>query len=116
MRKRLFALPFVFISGLMALAFLPAVQQNTKLFWTFVSTAAILCVWSLILASRHSPKVEISLRKQHYLQACAQGSVLLYWGWYWPPVYNSAHLILAQLFLAYAFDMLLSWSRGKAYT
>ena len=56
------------------------------------------------------------LRKQHYLQACAQGSVLLYWGWYWREVYDSAHLILAQLLFAYAFDMLLSWSRRDTYT
>jgi len=27
-------------------------------------------------------------RKQHYIQAMAQGSVLLYWGWYWPQVYR----------------------------
>ena len=55
------------------------------------------------------------LRKQHYLQACAQGSVLLYWGWYWPPVYAFAPFILAQLFFAYAFDMLLGWSRRDTY-
>jgi hypothetical protein len=58
----------------------------------------------------------VVLRKQHYVQACAQGSVLLYWGWYWPQVYESAHLLLAQLLFAYAFDMLLGWSRRDAYT
>ena len=60
--------------------------------------------------------LEIALRKQHYLQACAQGSVLLYWGWYWRPVYESAQLIAAQLVFAYAFDMLLAWSRRDTYT
>jgi hypothetical protein len=60
--------------------------------------------------------LEVVLRKQHYVQACAQGSVLLYWGWYWPPVYESVHLILAQLLFAYAFDMLLAWSRRDVYT
>ena len=60
--------------------------------------------------------LEIVLRKQHYLQACAQGSVLLYWGWYWRQVYDSAHLIAAQLLFAYAFDMLLGWSRRDTYT
>jgi len=42
--------------------------------------------------------------------------VLLYWGWYWREVYNSAHLIAAQLLFAYAFDMLLAWSRRDTYT
>ena len=53
--------------------------------------------------------------EQHYLQACAQGSVLLYWGWCWRQVCDSAHLIAAQLLFAYAFDMLLTWSRRDAY-
>ena len=42
--------------------------------------------------------------------------MLLYWGWYWRQVYDSAHLIAAQLLFAYAFDMLLSWSRRDTYT
>ena len=42
--------------------------------------------------------------------------MLLYWGWYWRQVYDSAHLIAAQLLFAYAFDMLLGWSRRDAYT
>src|SRR6185436_9046536 len=60
--------------------------------------------------------LEIVLRKQHYIQACAHTSILLYWGWYWRPVYESAYLIVAQLYFAYAFDMLLSWSRRDTFT
>src|SRR6185295_11783174 len=60
--------------------------------------------------------LSVVLRKQHYLQACAQGSVLLYWGWYWRPVYDAAPLIAAQLIFACAFDMLLSWTRRGTYT
>src|SRR6266851_5347912 len=60
--------------------------------------------------------VEIVARRQHYLQACAQGSVLLYWGWYWREVYRSIHLIAAQLLFAYGFEMLLGWSRRDVYT
>ncbi|HEY3789227.1 MAG TPA: hypothetical protein VGL71_10245, partial [Urbifossiella sp.] len=55
-------------------------------------------------------------KKQHYVQACAQGSVLVYWGLYWPPVYAFAPFILAQLLFAYAFDMLLCWSRRDECT
>jgi hypothetical protein len=42
--------------------------------------------------------------------------VLIYWGWYWRPVYEAAPLIAAQLVFAYAFDMLLVWSRRSTYT
>ncbi|MEO8098294.1 MAG: hypothetical protein ABI811_11385 [Acidobacteriota bacterium] len=41
--------------------------------------------------------------------------MLLYWGWYWPPVYPWLLFILAQLLFAYAFDLLLSWSRRDTY-
>ena len=50
------------------------------------------------------------------MQACAQGALLLYWGWYWREVYDSAHLLVAQLLFAYAFDILLTWSRRDSYT
>jgi hypothetical protein len=60
--------------------------------------------------------LEIVIRRQHYLQACAQGSVLLYWGWFWRDVYDAASLIAAQLLFAYAFDMLLSWARRDTYS
>ena len=42
-------------------------------------------------------------------------SVYAYWGWHWPPVYDYAWLLVAQLVFAYAFDMLLSWSRRGSY-
>ncbi len=56
------------------------------------------------------------LRAQHYLQATVQCSVFLYWGWYFDEVYKAAPLILAQLCFAYAFDLLLAWSRRDSYT
>jgi hypothetical protein len=88
--------------------------------WTFAGAAAALLAWNAaLLASAlrrgRTLSVEIVLRKQHYLQACIQGSLLVYWGWYWRQVYDSAYLIAAQLLFAYAFDMLLSWSRRDVY-
>ena len=114
-------LPLAFTAGLAGLAFLAPVRQNPKVLWTFLGAAAALCVWyaMLLVWARREGRtltLEVVLRKQHYLQACAQGSVLLYWGWYWPPVYAFAPFILAQLVFAYAFDMLLGWSRRDAYT
>ena len=60
--------------------------------------------------------LEIVPRAQHYVQACAHTAILLYWGWHWPPVYEYAYLIVAQLLFAYSFDMLLAWSRRDTYT
>ena len=73
---------------------------------------AVLCAW----AGRRGRRLtlEIDPRPQHYVQACAQASVFLYWGWHWPPVRDAAVLIAAQVLFAYAFDLLLAWSRGEA--
>jgi hypothetical protein len=117
---RALVFPLAFTLGLAAFLFLDSVKQNTSLVWTFAGAAAVLIAWNAaLLASAvrrgRTLSVEIVLRKQHYLQACAQGSVLLYWGWYWREVYDWAYLIAAQLLFAYAFDMLLSWSRRDTY-
>jgi hypothetical protein len=78
-------------------------------------------VWDAALLARASARgraltLEVVLRKQHYIQACVQGSILRYWGWYWREVYHSAPLLVAQLLFAYAFDMLLVWWRRDTYT
>ena len=46
---------------------------------------------------------------------CCHLSVYGYWGYYWAPVYPYAPLLVGQIVFAYAFDMLLAWSRGKPY-
>lgn len=114
-------IPLAFTAGVAAFALLPAARQNPRLLWSFLGSAAVLAVWAGILFAAARSKgrtfaLEIVLRKQHYLQACAQGSVMLYWGWYWRQVYDAAPLIAAQLVFAYAFDMLLTWSRRDRYT
>ncbi|MBV9508120.1 MAG: hypothetical protein JO323_24265 [Acidobacteriia bacterium] len=114
-------LPLAFSLGLAALTVLPSVRANSNLSLTLVLAAVSLCVWDAILfasvrRNQRTLGFEVVLRKQHYLQACAQASVLLYWGWYWPQVYASFHLILAQLIFAYAFDMMLCWSRRDRYS
>jgi hypothetical protein len=58
---------------------------------------------------------EVALRPQHYLQACLQGSLIVYWGFYWREVYHAAPLIVAQLLFAYAFDSLLSWTHRRTF-
>jgi len=59
--------------------------------------------------------LEIAPRRQHYLQACQQGAVILYWGYYWREVYHAAPLIAAQLLFAYGFDSLLSWTHRRKF-
>jgi hypothetical protein len=119
--KRALLLPLALAFGLAGIALLPPVRQNPRVLITFLAVAAALCAWNAILfvwARRSGRRLTLDVvpRKQHYLQACAQGSVLLYWGWYWPQVYAEAYLIVAQLIFAYAFDMLLCWSRRNTYS
>jgi len=114
-------LTLLLVLAFCAFALLDVVRQHPTLLWSFLGAAAVLLAWSVVLfvsagRARRTFTLEIVLRKQHYLQACAQGSVLLYWGWHWREVYDSAYLIAAQLLFAYAFDMLLCWSRRDTYT
>jgi hypothetical protein len=118
-RRPAILLPLAFALALAVLAFLAPIRQNPKTLPAFLGAAAALCLWNaalIVFPLGRTFTLEVVLRKQHYLQACAQGSVLLYWGWYWPQVYAFAPFILAQLIFAYAFDMLLCWSRRDTYT
>jgi hypothetical protein len=111
-------LPAALAVSLAGLAFLADFRRNPSVLLTLLSAAAIILVWNglLIVRARHPLAVNILLRPQHYIQACAQGSVLLYWGWYWRPVYDAVPLIAAQLIFAYAFDILLGLSRRGSST
>ena len=116
---RALTLPLTFTVLLIALGLLPSVQQNPALRWSFWGAGAVLLAWNAALlatARGRTLVLDVVLRKQHYVQACAQSAIFLYWGWYWREVYTSAHLIAAQLVFAYAFDMLLTWSRRDTYT
>ncbi len=84
---------------------------------SFLGAASLLAAWGAGLGlwagrgGRRLP-LQIDLRPQHWVQACAQASVFLYWGLHWTPVRDAAVLVAAQLLFAYAFDLLLAWSRG----
>ena len=118
---RAVGLPLGLTLALLGLGLLESVGQNPRLLWSFVGAGITFLTWIAVLfgsalRSGRTLTLEIVPRKQHYVQACAQGSVLLYWGWYWAQVYDSGYLIAAQLVFAYAFDMLLGWSRRDTYT
>ena len=121
-------LPAFLIVGLAALALMPRIQTNDTLIWSFVAAAVFLGLWLTFLLSRGQAErdtysFEISLRPQHYIQACVQFSVYVYWGYHWElipgsglrPVYDHALLMLGQIIFAYAFGILLSWSRYQKY-
>ena len=106
--------------ALAAFVLVDRVHDNPTLFRSFLGAALALGAWNLVLlaASLRGGRrrtLEIAPRAQHYLQACAQASVLLYWGWHWAPVYDAVPLIAGQLVFAYGFDLLLGWSRRDAY-
>ena len=80
-------------AALAALGYFSELGRNPTVLTTLLGAAAAITSWNALLFARdrrasRAPTMEILLRKQHYLQACAQGSVLLYWGWYWRPVYE----------------------------
>ena len=121
-------LPAFLIVGLAALALMPRIQTNDTLIWSFVAAAVFLGLWLTFLLSRGQAErdtysFEIALRPQHYIQACVQFSVYAYWGYHWElipgsglrPVYDHALLMLGQIIFAYAFGILLSWSRHQKY-
>src|SRR4051795_3542070 len=117
---RAMAIPSALALALVLLG-VPLVRQHARLAAAFVESGAILSLLalSLYVSARRTNRVftlEVAIRKQHWLQACAQGSVLLYWGWHTPIVYAFAPFILAQLIFAYAFDSVLSLSRRNTYS
>jgi hypothetical protein len=118
---RALCLPLAFALTLMAFGLLDRVHGTPRLLGSFLGVGGALLAWIALLGGVASARgrtftLEIVLRKQHYLQACAQCSVLMYWGLYWPQVYDAAYLITAQLVFAYAFDLLIGWSRRDTYT
>ena len=114
-------LAFALVGGLREQPVLEAIRDQIRLNMTAMGAFTALLAWGavlhvLALRQGRTFALDVVLRKQHWVQACAQLSVYIYWGWYWREVYDSAHLIAAQLAFAYAFDMLLTWSRRERYT
>jgi len=90
-----------------------------KTSWAMLVVAGLLAAWTAVLfvaSTGRKLTLDASARKQHWLQAFAHLSIYLYWGYHWRTVYQSAHLIAAQVVFAYAFDVLLTWSRRDHYT
>lgn len=108
-------------AAFLALSLLPRIREQQALSWSFWGAAVLLLAWQAVLAlrlagGRGAPRLKFAKpRAQHYVQSLCQSAVYAYWGWYWPPVYDFAPLLLGQVIFAYVFDMLLTWSRGEEY-
>jgi NQR2, RnfD, RnfE family len=116
---RAFLLNACFVAGLLALSQFSPLQERPVVRASVVAVALMLLAWSGLLFGvlRRGQKVSLEIvpRRQHYLQACQQGAVILYWGYYWREVYHAAPLIAAQLLFAYGFDSLLSWTHRRKF-
>ncbi|MFM8533828.1 MAG: RnfABCDGE type electron transport complex subunit D [Acidimicrobiia bacterium] len=116
-----FALPAGLAVAVAAMTAFPRIQASSQLMWSFLGAAGVLLVWTFALAFRlakakRPPKiVPTKPRPQHYIQTFCHFSVYAYWGYYWPPVYDYFPLLVGQFLFAYAFDILLAWSRGEDY-
>jgi hypothetical protein len=115
-----FIVPLVLTAGLLALGRLPRIADSQPLAWSVWLAAMVLLGWQGVLALRAGaagpPGLTVAPpRPQHYIQTCCQLGIYAYWGWFWPPVYAFAPLLLGQLIFAYAFDLLLSWTRRQDY-
>lgn len=110
-------LPGIFIGGLAAFTTLDTIGAGDALFVSFAVALGALTVWWLALALsgrlRHV-RIDVQPRPQHYLQAIAHISIFVYWGWFWQPIADAAPLIAAQVVFAYAFDLLLSFTRRRS--
>jgi len=118
--RRVFWVPLALTLGLVLLSFVPRVQDTSVLAWSLRGAAATLLVWQAWLSvqlqgASAGRSLRTELRPRHYVQAVCQVAVFAYWGYYWRPVYDMVWLLAAQLVFAYAFDMLLAWSRQDDY-
>ena len=116
-----FGVVLAFVLVLAGLAATGTVQRHPTLLWSVLGAGAALLGWNVAVwtAARRAgdrPALTVRFRPQHYVQACAQAAVLLYWGWHWRPVYDAAPLVAAQLVFACGLDLLLAWSRRERAT
>src|SRR5688500_455863 len=115
---RRFAIPLGVTAALLAMTAVPRVQAKPVLICAFWGAGGVLLIWQRLLAilgRRPFRIVRVRPRPQHYSQSFCHATIYAYWGWYWLPVYDFMPLLLAQLVCAYAFDILLAWSRGEDY-
>jgi len=103
----------IFVSGIFWSRFSSSTDLRNALYlWAAASLIALAIAW--MKNGRAAPVISVSIRTPHYVQMCVQGSVFVYWGWYWPPVYEYVPLILSQVIFAYLVELAVCWFKyGK---
>lgn len=119
-REAAAAIPVGLALALVGLAVFPQVGKVPPVFRSFVAASVFLVLWAGVLYLRASDQkrslsIEPAVRRAHYIQMFAQGSVLAYWGWFVRPVYDFGPQILAQIIFAFGVDALLQWTRRDTW-
>ncbi len=107
-------LALAFVAAFALFASLARIRSSNALLMSFVGATIVLLIWWAVLKVRaqgRSLRVDFVVRPEHYMQLFAQLAIYVYWGIYWEPIRDAAWLLAAQIVFAYAFDLLLSWSR-----
>lgn len=117
---RLLWLPMLLAGVLGVFCLLPRAQANRTLQLSIGLAVTALVVYAgllrrQVLASGRTLKVEVLVKRVHWVQLIMHTSVYTYWGWYWREVFHYVPLILVQIVFAYALDMLLCWSRRERW-
>lgn len=118
--ERLLALPLGFTLLFLLFIAVPPIRTNPRLVATFLGVGSVFLAWlGILFVTARKQGRQLTLEfvpvKSHYVQACVQLCVYVYFGWYWRDVYREAPLILSQIVFLYTLDVLLSWSRRDNY-
>lgn len=112
--------PLLLIALFFSISFLPRVQNNEGLYFTFLGISSGLAViYAFVLfavyAKKTNPFIKVNIVASHYVQALVQFGIYSYWGWVVSKVYDQMPLIFAQIIYLYIFSALLSWLRGREW-
>jgi hypothetical protein len=106
-------LPIVLLAGFCLLDRINSSPHLVEAFGGAVGALLVFLLWLYrqVVRTGRTLTYEFVPRPVHYIQFLMHTSVYVYWGWYWREVYHDVSLIAAQIVFAYAFDMLVTWSR-----
>jgi hypothetical protein len=113
------------LAGLVACAaLLDRARASGHLTASLLGVGGALAAWHGLLwlaRGRAALRVEaVPPVRQHFVQACVQTCLYVYWGWWWVedgvrPIFAQAPLILIQFAYLYAFEALFAWTRGRTW-
>jgi hypothetical protein len=103
-----------------AIALFALFTRQPMLQRTFVGVGALLLVWCAVVwndarTNHRTLTMAFAPHRHHWVQACAQSTLILYWAANTPLVAALLPLIVVQIAFAYAFNSLQNWSRRDVY-